>query len=205
MKKFFTNIPLQKKDKLGAYRYEPVGNEHLRMDRDTSFPILAAVQGYVEPGEAFRLIAVTPDTEDGRRNLEVLRTELSALCEEKGILCENGVELVSAQTDERVSSHVVTFQRLIDYAEDEDALFACVTYGTKPQSMALLTAVKYAYRVKKNTSLGCIVYGQIDRSEGERAYIYDETALVQMDEIVRVLADRRVENPKAIIDSLLRL
>ena len=205
MKKFFTSIPLQKQGKLGRYHYEAVGNALLDMEGKTSFPILAAVQGYVEPGEHFRLIAVVPDTEDGRRNLEALRTELAALCAHKGIVCENDVELVSAPADERVSSHVATFQRLIDYVEDEDELFACLTYGTKPQSMAVLMGIQYAYRVKKNTSLGCIVYGQIDRSEGERAYIYDETALVQMDEIVRVLADRRVENPKAVIDSLLKL
>ena len=205
MKKFYTSIPLQKPGQLGQYHYEAVGNEKLCMERRTSFPILAAAQGYVEPGEAFRLIAVMPYTEDGRRNLEALRKELSELCAEKGIFCENGVEIVEAAADERVSSHVGTFQRLIDLADDEDELFACLTYGTKPQSMAVLMAVKYAYRVKKNTSLGCIVYGQIDRSEGERAFIYDETALVQMDEIVRILADRGVANPKKVIDSLLSL
>ena len=205
MKKFFTSIPLQKQGKLGRYHYEAIGNEHLNMESTTCFPILAAVQGYVEPGEHFRLIAVMPDTEDGRRNLDVLKEELTVLCAGKGIVCENGVELVPAPVDERVSSHVNTFQRLIDLADDEDELFACITYGTKPQSMAVLMAIKYAYRVKENTSLGCIVYGQIDRSEGERAYIYDETALVQMDEIVRILADRRTKNPKAVIDSLLRL
>ena len=205
MKKFFFSIPLQKQGNLGAYRYEPVGNEKLRMERETCFPILAVVQGYVQPGEAFRLIAVTPDTDDGRRNLDILRQELQALCEEKGINCEKGVELVPAQEDERVSSHMNTFQRLIDYAEDEDELFACITYGTKPQSMAVLMAVKYSYRVKKNVSLGCVVYGKIDRSAGEKAFIYDETALVQMDEIVRVLADRGSPDPKAVIRSLLTL
>ena len=206
MKKFFTSIPLQKQGQLGAYRYAPVGNERLRMETETSFPILTAVQGYVEPGERFRLIAVMPETEDGQRNLEALKAELAALCAEKGIVCENGVEPVPAPKDERVSSHVGTFQRLIDYVEDEDELFACITFGTKPQSMAVLMGVQYAYRVKKNTSLGCIVYGQIDRSrsEGENAFVYDETALVQMDEIVRVLANRGVADPKAVIDSLLK-
>jgi hypothetical protein len=32
--------------------------------------------------------------------------------------------------------------------------------------------------------------------------IFDITALVQLDEIVRVLAERRVKDPKAIIDRL---
>ncbi len=205
MKKFFSSIPLQKQGYLDPYRYEPVGNEKLRMAQKTCFPILAAVQAYVQSGEAFRLFAVTPDTDDGRRNLDKLRQELQILCEDHGFVCERGVELVPAQTDERVSCHMDTFQRLIDYAEDDDELFACITYGTKPQSMAVLMAVKYAYRVKKNASLGCIVYGQIDRSAGEQAFIYDETALVQMDEIVRLLADRGAQDPKAVIRSLLTL
>ena len=205
MKKFFTGIPLQTRGNLGAYRYEPVGNDRLKTDRETCFPILAAVQGYVEPGETFRLIAVMPETDDGRRNLSVLRKELQSLCVEKGIRCENSVELVPAQADERVSSHVDTFRKLIDLVEDDDELFACITYGTKPQSMALLMAVKYAYRAKRNTSLGCVVYGQIDRSAGEKARIFDETALVQMDEIIRVLTAGGTTDPKAVIDSLLGL
>ena len=102
MKKFFTSIPLQKQGKLGSYHYEAVGNALLDMEGKTSFPILAAVQGYVEPGEHFRLVAVTPDTEDGRRNLEALWAELSALCADKCIVCENGVELVPAPADENM-------------------------------------------------------------------------------------------------------
>ena len=35
--------------------------------------------------------------------------------------------------------------------------------------------------------------------------VYDMTALVQLDEIVRMLADRGVEDPKAVIDSVLAL
>lgn len=210
MKKFFTNVPLQVKGNLAKYVYTPVGNDKLRMNEPTSFPILTAVNGYVEGGEEFRIIAVAPQTEDGRRNLGELQDEVRSLCERRGFSCSHGVELVEAPKDERAFSQVATFQHLIDYAEDNDELFACMTFGTKPLSKVLLMAVQYAYRLKKNTSLSGVVYGQVDRSGGSdpslwKAYVYDETALYHVDEIVRMLAERGVTDPKATIDHILSL
>lgn len=209
MKKFFTNIPLQVKDGLISYHYEAVGNEKLNIEGKTSYPILTAISGYVEKGEEFRLIAVCPDSQDGRRNRDILETETNALCEHKGFHFR-GVETVSSQTSERVADHAALFQKLIEFAEDDDELFACMTYGTKLQSHILTMAVQYAYRVKQNASISCIVYGYIDRTTGKPgdlstydAYVYDETALIHMDEIVRMLAERKVSDPKAIIDNIL--
>lgn len=205
MKKFFAIVPLQGPGELNPYHYQAIGNTRLQMDAGTCFPILTAIQGYVRPGEQFRLIAVTTDTEDGRRNRDALRQELERLCREKGLMCPE-VESVPVDVDDRVSTHVATFQKLIDLVDDDDELFACMTFGTKPLSTVVQMAVQYAYRVKRNTSISCIVYGQIDRTGGKhRASVYDMTALVQLDELVRVLADRGVSNPKETIDRLLAL
>ena len=65
MKKFITVIPLQVAGQLRAYRYRAVGNTRLDMEEETSFPILTAVNGYLEPGENARLIALTAPTQDG--------------------------------------------------------------------------------------------------------------------------------------------
>ncbi len=206
MKKFFTVVPLQRPGNLNPIHYSAVGNTRLEMAEDTCFPILTAISGYVEPGEDFRLIAVMTDNEDGRRNCGTLREELAALCEARGFTCSRGVEVVSVEADDRVAVHVATFQKLIDLVDDNDELFACMTFGTKPLSTAVQMAVQYAYRVKKNTSISCIVYGQINRAEDRpSASVYDMTALIQLDEIVRVLADKGVENPKAVIDRILAL
>ena len=101
------------------------------------------------------------------------------------------------------------FQRLIDCVEDNDDLFACITFGTKPLSMAVRMAVQYAYRVKRNVSIPCIVYGSITRSGRDAstwtANVYDETALIRLDEIVRMLAERGVEHPRETIDRILEL
>ena len=209
MKKFITVIPFQVKGQLASYLYRAVGNSRLQMEKATSFPILTAVNGYLQPGEQSEVIALVAKTADGERNLQVLRDQLRKLCTPKGCIEPEIVEVELKEGDE-VATHVDTFQKLIDQVDDDDELFACVTYGTKPLSQAVLMAVQYAYRIKRNTSISCIVYGSIDRSQSSNpsewtGTIYDETALVQLDEIVRVLADRGEANPRESIRQILAL
>lgn len=209
MKKFITVIPLQVQGQLRRYHYQAVDNSRLQMDGPTSFPILAVVNGYVQPGEEFRLLAIAADSEDGRRNCAVLRDELERLCRTKGCPCPQ-IETIPAPADEGVAAQIAAFQRLIACVEDDDELFVCVTYGTKLLSQVTLMAVQYAYQAKKNTSISCVVYGQIDRSGGQEperwtARIYDETALLQLGEIVRVLVQRGTADPRAAVDEILSL
>ena len=209
MKKFITVIPLQVQGQLRRYHYQAVDNSRLQMDGPTSFPILTAVNGYVQPGEEFRLLAIAADSEDGRRNCAVLRDELERLCRTKGCPCPQ-IETIPAPADEGVAAQIAAFQRLIACVEDDDELFVCVTYGTKLLSQTVLMAVQYAYQAKKNTSISCVVYGQIDRSGGQEperwtARIYDETALLQLGEIVRVLVQRGTADPRAAVDEILSL
>lgn len=209
MKKFITVIPFQVKGQLGSYRYQAVGNRRLQIEEKISFPILTAVSGYLQPGEAAQIIALTAGTEDGQRNLAQLREQLEAVCARRGLTVPRVVP-VELGKGEQVAVHVDTFQKLIDKVEDDDELFACVTYGTKPLSQAVMMAVQYAYRIKKNASIVCIVYGSIDRSrsgdpEDWTGEVYDETALVQLDEIVRLLAEQKVSDPRNTIRQILAL
>ena len=155
------------------------------------------------------MIALVAKTADGERNLRVLRDQMRKLCAQKGYVEPEIVEVELKEGDE-VATHVETFQKLIDQVDDDDELFACVTYGTKPLSQAVLMAVQYAYRIKRNTSISCIVYGSIDRSQSSdpaewTGAVYDETALIQLDEIVRLLAERGVANPRESIRQILAL
>ena len=209
MKKFITVVPYQVIGQLRSYVYQAVGNSRLQMEDKVSFPILTAVNGYLQPGEPAKVLALTPETEDGQRNLEQLEEQLDGLCARQGLEKPQVVRIPLTEGDQ-VSAHVDAFQALIDQVEDDDELFACETYGTKPLSPAVMMAVQDAYRGKRNTSFTCIVYGGGDRSQGRDpecwvGYVYDETALVQLDEIVRTLADRKVSDPRAVIRRILDL
>ncbi len=209
LKKFFTAGPLQAAtDELGTLTYQAVGNRKLQMDAETSFPILTAVNGYVQPGETFRLIAVMQDTPAGRHNCNRLNLQLEELCRRRGFVWPGEVDTVIVPQDDKVSTHTATFQKLLDFVDDDDELFCCMTFGTKPLSQAMLLAVQYAYRVKRNTSISCIVYGTVDHSKPKPwkdGFVYDMTALIQLDEVVHMLAERGVSDPKAALDGLLSL
>lgn len=207
MKKFFTAVPLQHRaDGLKLLDYQAVGNSRLQMDAPISFPILTAVNGYAQPGEDFRLIAVMPDAEATRRNREELSAQLSALCARRGLSCPGGVETVLTEDSQTVAAHAGTFQKLLDYVDDEDELFACMTFGTKPLSQAMMLAMQYAYRVKRNASISCVVYGEVNRGgAGESGKVYDMTALIQLDEIIHMLAERGVADPKRALEQLFRM
>lgn len=208
MKKFFTMIPLQVKGKLNKYHYTAVGNEKLEMERETAFPILTAVHGYVERGEAFEVVALMMDSEVGRYNFELFEEELKELCAEKGIVCAS-LKPIHISEGNSVSTHIETFQKLIEHVAEDDELFLCITFGTKPLSAAMKLAVQYAYRVKRNTTISCVVYGEVQRTSNDESTwegcVYDETALLHLDEIVRKLAECRVENPEAMIRRILDL
>ena len=206
MKKFYTCIPLQVGG-MTPYLYESAGNQALATGRKTAFPILAAVEGHCAPGEAFRVIALGTDVEVVRRNLDVLRAELETLDREKGLKGELVPVLVP--DDSSAVRQARTFQALIAHAEAGDELFACMTYGTKPMSTALMMAVQYAYRVKENSVIACVVYGEIVRKGEDRSLwrgvIHDMTGLIRLDELVWRLAERGVQDPGAAIDAVLSL
>lgn len=224
MKKFLMVTPLQPVgvkedgktfDSLRLCNYEPVGNQKLEYGKMTRFPLMHLINGYAEPGEEIRVIAITPKYEYCQVHLQQLREELASLQAEKGFLCR-GVEAVEVDFAGDVATQIEVFHKLLSYVEDHDILYGCLTYGMKPMPIAELMAIQYAYRVLDNVSIGCLVYGEVDYSrppiaktkDGKGIFptrIFDITALIQLDEIVRILADRKVADPKGMIERIIDL
>ena len=214
MKKFFMITPLQPvtwdeasgkivKDLLRSNIYQEAGNRKLAYGRATRFPLIPVINGYVDEGEEIRVFAITPDTRSARYHVGQLEEELAALQAEKGFLCE-GVEQIDVTYAGDVDTQIEIFYKILPFIEDGDILYGCMTYGNKPMPIAEMMAIQYGYRVLKNVSIGCLVYGEVDHSKSDSPMtIFDITALIQLDEIVRVLAEYRVKDPKAIIDSLI--
>ena len=208
MKKFITAVPLQPEGKLEEYCYAAVGNQRLKMQEKTSFPIITAIQGYVQKDEQSEVIAVQVDSDNARCNYEKLKQELQEISTKVGIPCPV-LRRIIVPEEESVATHANTFRKLIDYLEDQDELFACLTYGTKPLSEAIRMSVQYAYRVKTNVSISCVLYGQIIRPGRDPSewygQVYDETALLRLDEMVHLMANHGIKNPDMILDNLLTL
>lgn len=211
-KKFFTVVPLQeilynedgsiRLNKLTSGHYQPVGNSRLEY-WDTRFPIIPVLHGYAEPEDLIQVVAITPDNPFAAYHLEELRQEVEQVASEKGLLhCQFCPVSIPDAGD--VNTQIDLFQKLLDYVQSDDLLYGCLTYGTKPMTVAELMAIQYAYRTLDNVTIDCLVYGEV-KWKIKQNYIYDITALIQLDEITRMLAERRVKNPREIIDGILTL
>ena len=143
-----------------------------------------------------------PDSDTGRTNFRRLGEEIKALCARKGCPLPRIQELTYAE-DQKVSAMADLFLKITEQTEDGDELYACMTFGTKPVSTALLLAVQYAYRAKKNVTIDGVVYGEIRRPDADRAgwtaMVYDETGLVQLSETIRLMAAAGAKNPVSFL------
>lgn len=209
MKTFITFSPQQEEGKLHLSHYVPQGNEKLEYGM-TRFPIIPVINGYTQPGEEIRVILLVQDYKWCKHNESYFCQELQALFQEKHLkpwheLGEGELYIrLEVPFDDAVTSHIQTFQTLIDYICDGDDIHACITYGSKPVPMVEMMAMRYARQIKKNTYISCLVYGQKDWNSGEMK-LYDETALVHLDDMVRVLAEYNDPNPKRTLDKIIAL
>ena len=190
------------KGRLEKGLYKAADNQTLAYDTPTSFPIIAAINGYVEKNEDIELITIVSDYENAEYNYGLLKEEIEALSQKKGF--RYTLKEVRVPYNNAIDTELELFGKLIDCTADGDTLYACITYGSKPFPLIQIMALNYAYRIRKNVSIGCIVYGANDHNEGGEMKVYDITSLLYIDEAVRLMAEQKVENPTDLIKNLLR-
>lgn len=201
MKKFIMTSPYQPKGGLEKGNYKAADNQLLAYDEPTSFPIIAAINGYAEAEEEIEVITIISDYDNAKANYELFKEELAELSQKKGF--SYTLKEVYIPYNNAIDTELELFGKLIDCTADDDTLYACITYGAKPFPLIQIMALNYAYRIRKNVSIGCIVYGAKDHNTG-RMEIYDITSLLYIDETVRLLAEQKVANPMEMIKNLLK-
>jgi len=207
-KTFISVIPFQGKDKNGedmlkAFVYKPRGNSKLAYG-ETRFPIIPAINGYTEKGDKIRVIAILTEGENFAHNYRTYFVrEINEIVKKKGLIFD-GIEIVSSPDSEDIDTQLKLFGDVIDLIRDNEEIYACITYGTKPTPILESMALRYAYLLKKDVSIGCIVYGRytfIDESDNNG--IYDTTALFHMESVVNRLAELKISKPEIAIKAML--
>lgn len=199
MKKFIMCCPMQKVNKVV---YKANGNNRLEYNKETAYPMLNMMNGYIDNGESVEVILVCPEYDNCRDNKAKIEAEISELAKDKNFSYE--IKIVSTPYSETIETHLKRFTDTISLINDNDTLFICNTYGSKPTPIIQTMVANYAYRALNNVTIGCIVYGQYDHETG-KSTIYDITALFHMDEIVNNLAKLKVKNPSDKIRQILSL
>ena len=216
MKKFIFIAPLQpvKFDENGNVTenplrksiYKAVGNSKLVYDQSTRFPIIPVINGYVEKGEEIQVIVVVPNQDSARYHVDEFRQELRKLANEKEFSFGDDVLTVPVRYAGDVECQLEIFKKLLPCIEDEDTLFACLTYGKIPMPISELRSTQYGCRVLENVSIGSLIYSELDHSSHKKEMkIFDITALIHVDELVRLLAQQKVKEPRHFLEEVLDL
>lgn len=181
--------------------YEAIENSRLDYPESVSFPVMNMIHGYVEPGDQVVVLVITADYGHCIENFRYIDADAHRICEEIGAECQ--VKRIDIEFNESIENHLGIFEKLIENIHDDDILYACITYGSKPAPILEIMALNYGYRTCRNVLIGCIVYGEMDH-DTKKKRIYDVTSLFLMDQIVNELGQYQHHDPLGVIRSLLR-
>lgn len=200
-KKFIFTAPFQQKD-VGLHKvnYKSVDNDLLKTDLETSFPILVAINGYVKPNDNIDIIIIKPDYVNTNESIILFKEQLEQLS--KKICFNYNINMLNMEYDESLDVLLVLFKDLITNINDDEDIFACITYGTKPIPFIQIMALNYAYKIRKNTDVVCIVYGAYDHFN-KTSRITDVTPLFYMDAIINEMSKLKLNNTNDKIITLL--
>lgn len=209
MKKFFTSVPFQ--STLTPCIYKPVGNTPLSYEKSHSLPILNVINNCTEKGEEIEVVFLVGDNENIKRNLEYVKKSLDELLDERQLKCK--IKYIDYPDSDDISVMLELYGRLIRLCEDNDEIYSCITFGTKPVPLVQMMAMRYAYHAKKNVFIGMIVYGKahgkmkeidgIRKYVTDKAEIYDMTSMFYMDELSEKFCRMGIQNPEEKIAAMI--
>lgn len=209
MKKFISTSPYQEVGELHELGYTAVENDKLNSDLLTGFPVLVLLNGYAKAGDEAELITLVAIGDEKGNKFKSAERNYRRLCEEAELLeNEKNIKItmrkVSVSYDEGLDKQLKAFDDLLQLIGDNDELYADLTFGSKPTPIVEMLALNYGYRARQNVTIGCVTYGQFNHEHPEeKGKIYDITALLAVDEIVKNVADLGIENPGEYIHSIL--
>lgn len=201
MKKFLTTITLQVEGAKKFIYEDASGKDTERVL--TSFPIIQQISDVTSKGENIKVITLLTGNLQSKINFNLFVDELNALKEKIGFNYE--LSVIEKRESEDIESIIKLFSDIISNVEDNDRLYACITYGTKPMPIVTTMALRYAYKIKQNVEIEALIYGLVYRSPDKEseAVIYDTTALFYIDSMVDRIATMGVENPEIALKTLL--
>lgn len=197
MKLFIMSCPQQPEGKLFECDYEVNGNSEIeKANKKTRFPIIPVIYAYAQQDETIKVILIKSTYKTTEHNKILLETELQKAEQDIGIKVE--LKVIDTEHKETIDVQLQLFSNLIDCINDNDELYVCMTYGTKPTPILQMMAVNYAYRIKNNTKIGAIVYGQRD-FETNTNMLFDVKTLFFMDEVINNVSKLNLKNPTDVI------
>lgn len=190
---------------LKQVKYSSAENERLEYRKEGDeieairFPITAAINGYTDSSDQVKIIAVrnTKDENLMYNCKHFFEPEMEKIRKEKEIPEGNfQIEYIDMETFLGIDATIELFEKLLNSIGDNERLHACITFGTKPLPMILFAALNYSYKVRINTGIECILYGNLFAGgKNSTPQIDDMTPLFYTNALFTSLAELGEQDP----------
>lgn len=208
MKKFIFTVPRQKSENLYKAVYKSANSKKLENNISARFPLIPVIDSYCEKNDIIEIIALIASEKDNiceahdicENNLRLFCDDMNEICAPKGI--KYTIKKIIVPFNETLETHLATYYNLIKEIEDNDTIFADITYGSKPIPIVEMMALGFCTKNKTNVMVECLCYGEMDHNTNEKS-LFDVTSLFYLNEISDMLSKTKISNPEKFIESVI--
>lgn len=208
MKKFIFTVPRQKSENLYKAVYKSANSNKLESSISTCFPIIPVIDSYCGDNETVEIVALIEVQKDNIRdaddifegNYRLFWEELNEICYDKGLACS--VKKIIIPFNDDLETDLATYYSLIKEIEDNDTIFADITYGSNLIPIIEMMALGFCTKNKNNVMVECLCYGEKDPETNEKR-LFDVTSLFYLNEISDMLSKTNISNPEDFIKKVI--
>ncbi len=201
-------MPLQGRVGLKKVYYKPEGMTLGEEILKTSFPIVPIIKHVTDNASKrnetidCKIIVAKMKNDDTEKNQMIFLDELESI----GISREC-VETIELCEDSKRATGVKMFFDLLKKIDDDADVYACITFGTKVMSCVVSYLMSCVDKLKRNTFVKGVYYGQINRIDGEfkDASLWDVSGVLRINEIVNNIANLGLHNTEETLIRLLEV
>lgn len=177
-KVFISSISMQK---VNAFKYDsgvyPENNP-------TAFPITISLKNNCQPGDEVAFITIVTHSEGNLavENYHKFCEQAGSICREKGARAEF-IELAVPARIEAASPRRL-YKEIVAKLQDNDEIYADITYGFKYNPIVIFAALNNAYQVRENVDIKEICYGNLYNGSAEiKPEYFDVTSLFYLNSL----------------------
>ena len=152
--------------------------------KDYGFSMSYCLDMNVEQGDSVIVITAITEGSLAQENYRNFTAEAQAILMEK----QAKYEFITVTQTERFEGHTINsfFKDIAELIQDEDKIYADITFGIKPYTFSMFIAMAYAVRAAKNVSVETVIYALKYSGKNEKeqnSKICDLTSLFYLNEI----------------------
>ena len=168
-KHFVSVISQQVSGNLKRVPYIAIDNNEISYKQPVHFPIVPLIAAFVNAEDHFTLTTIMAlgDSEDKNRNIsenhQILIDEIEEIQTNSNISFSFDENVIYTPYDSNPLSLVELTNAVVSEVQAGDSLFVCMTYGEKPDTLALYQALLEIFtnsRATLDVSIELLIYGQ---------------------------------------------